>query len=237
VIEDISEQKRREGMRQRFLDAVRSSLRAPIATISESLENVVASCKFKESEQKSRVDLQRAGRSARQCILLIDVLLDAQSAQTGSIQIETKKVSVAHVVEESVELVRTIADRKGVGLELETVEKDVVCDPFKLTQTIVNLLSNAIKFSSEGNKIYIAVKEIDKFVEISVTDEGPGISDEYRNQIFEPFVQVPGEKAKEGTGLGLAICKQIIDAHGGEIGVKPTERGGSGSTFWFKIPH
>ncbi|MBA3855924.1 MAG: hypothetical protein C0507_03345 [Cyanobacteria bacterium PR.3.49] len=247
VIQDISEQKHREGMRQRFLDAVRSSLRAPIASISESLQNVVASSQFQDSEQKSRIDLQRAERSARQCILLIDVLLDAQSAQTGSIQIETKRVSIAHVVEESVELVRTIADKKGVGLELEVIEKEVLCDPFKLTQTIVNFLSNAIKFSSKGDKIYVAIKEIDRAVEVSVTDEGPGISEEYRTQIFKPFVQVPGEKAKEGTGLGLAICKQIVDAHGGEIGVKPNDRGGNsnsdgassrgtGSTFWFKIP-
>lgn len=237
VVQDISEQKNREGLRQRFLDAVRSSLRAPIAAICESLQNVVTSSKFQEKEQKSRLDLLRAGRSARQCILLIDVLLDAQSAQTGSIQIETKRVSIAHVVEESVELVRMISDRKGVAIELDLIDKEVVCDPFKLTQTIVNFLSNAIKFSSEGNKIYVAIKEIDKMIEISVTDEGPGIPEEYRKQIFKPFVQVPGEKAKEGTGLGLAICKQIVDAHGGEIGVKPTERSGSGSTFWFKIPN
>lgn len=257
VIQDISEQKRREGMRQRFLDAVRASLRTPIASIVESLQKVITSSALDKSEenvQKVRADLQRAGRSARQCILLIDVLLDAQSAETGSIKIEPVSVSIGQIVDDAVELVKTIAEKKAVVFERELVSTVVMCDAFKLTQTTVNFLSNAIKFSPEGGKITVAIEETEDFLEVSVTDEGPGISEEYRVKIFEPFVQVPGEKAKEGTGLGLAICKQIVQGHHGEIGVRSSALGSAdgadradgtdtagatgrtGSTFWYKIP-
>lgn len=236
VIQDISEQKESEGLRQRFLDAVRSSLRAPIVWIADEIQSVIGSKNISEKEEKSRNDLKRAARSARQCILLIDVLLDAQSAETGSIKIERKKISISQVVEESVELVRNIAEKRGVSLELSLIAHEMLCDPFKLTQTVVNFLSNAIKFSPQGGKIFVVIEERGKWLEVSVTDEGPGILPEYREQIFKPFMQVPGEKAKEGTGLGLAICKQIVDAHGGEIGVRPTSRAGTGSCFWFSLP-
>ena len=168
--------------------------------------------------------------------LLIDVLLDTQSAETGTIKIEPKSVSIAQVVEESVELVKTIAEKKGLQIECHLLQETVNCDPFKLMQTTVNFLSNAIKFSPEGGKIVVSIEASTDFVEVCVTDEGPGISEEYRDKIFKPFVQVPGEKAKEGTGLGLAICKQIVEGHRGAIGVSPSSRGNSGSTFWYKIP-
>jgi PAS domain S-box-containing protein len=235
VVQDITEKKRREGLRQRFLDAVRSSLRAPIASIADALQQVTNSDKIAESEGKARNDLVRANRSARQCILLIDVLLDAQSAESGTIKIEPSSVSFGQVVNDSIELVKNIADKKGVEIVRELKELEIVCDSFKVTQTIVNFLSNAIKFSPEGGKIFVAIEDKGDAVEVSVTDEGPGIAQEYREKIFKPFVQVPGEKAKEGTGLGLAICKQIIEGHRGEIGVRQSSRGATGSTFWFRL--
>lgn len=236
VIQDISEQKRKEGLRQRFLDAVRSSLRTPMAGIVESIQQVIASDKIAPSEEKVRGDLQRASRSARQCILLIDVLLDAQSAEKGTIKIEPERISIGQVVSESIELVRNIAEKNKIKLESNLIDTVVSCDPFKLTQTTINFLSNAIKFSPAGGTIYITVSQTEDAIEVSVTDEGPGISEEFRDKVFKPFVQVPGEKAKEGTGLGLAICKQIVDGHGGRIGVKPSDRSARGSTFWYRIP-
>lgn len=235
VVQDITAQKRKEGLRERFLDAVRSSLRAPISSIADALQQVTNSDKIADNEQKVRNDLVRANRSARQCILLIDVLLDAQSAETGTIKIEPKTVIIGQVVDDSVELVKNIADKKEVEIVRELLQQEIVCDSFKVTQTIVNFLSNAIKFSPQGGKIYVAIVDKGEVVEVSVTDEGTGIAEEYRDKIFKPFVQVPGEKAKEGTGLGLAICKQIIDGHRGQIGVRQSSRGATGSTFWFTL--
>lgn len=235
VVQDITAQKRKEGLRERFLDAVRSSLRAPISSIADALQQVTNSDKIADNEQKVRNDLVRANRSARQCILLIDVLLDAQSAETGTIKIEPKTVIIGQVVDDSVELVKNIAEKKEVEIVRELLQQEIVCDSFKVTQTIVNFLSNAIKFSPQGGKIYVAIVDKGEVVEVSVTDEGTGIAEEYRDKIFKPFVQVPGEKAKEGTGLGLAICKQIIDGHRGQIGVRQSSRGATGSTFWFTL--
>lgn len=235
VVQDITAQKRKEGLRERFLDAVRSSLRAPISSIADALQQVTNSDKIADNEQKVRNDLVRANRSARQCILLIDVLLDAQSAETGTIKIEPKTVIIGQVVDDSVELVKNIADKKEVEIVRELLQQEIVCDSFKVTQTIANFLSNAIKFSPQGGKIYVAIVDKGEVVEVSVTDEGTGIAEEYRDKIFKPFVQVPGEKAKEGTGLGLAICKQIIDGHRGQIGVRQSSRGATGSTFWFTL--
>ncbi len=142
-------------------------------------------------------------------------------------------------------------------IERKIVPTVVLCDAFKLTQTTVNFLSNAIKFSPQGAKITVAIEETEDSLEVSVTDEGQGSPKSIERKFSEPFVQVPGEKAKEGTGLGLAICKQIVQGHRGSIGVRPASHsdGGSadvtvstdstlstdsavstGSTFWYKIP-
>jgi signal transduction histidine kinase len=119
-------------------------------------------------------------------------------------------------------------------------------DKFRIEQVITNLLSNAIKFSNEDQSIKIATKlrkkkqvspdEVEMYAEVSVIDNGVGISDKELTMVFNKYEMTEAGKnaALKGTGLGLAICKEIIDLHQGEIWVE--SKLGEGSTFYFTLP-
>ncbi|HEX9250936.1 MAG TPA: HAMP domain-containing sensor histidine kinase, partial [Ignavibacteriaceae bacterium] len=98
---------------------------------------------------------------------------------------------------------------------------------------VVNLLSNAIRYSSKKGTISIEATQENQFIRISVKDDGPGISVQEQNRIFEKYVKSKTEPAK-GTGLGLAIAKEFVEVQGGIIGVK--SKPGEGSTFYFTLP-
>ena len=116
------------------------------------------------------------------------------------------------------------------------------CDPLRIEQVLANLVGNAVKFTRTGGVIEIATRArvvpehawVRRWVEVSVSDDGPGIAPEHRERVFEPYVQIgPGRRAG-GIGLGLAICRRIVEAHGGEI--RLGERDGGGCRFSFTLP-
>jgi two-component system sensor histidine kinase GlrK len=109
-------------------------------------------------------------------------------------------------------------------------------DAERILQTLRNLIGNAIKFTPEGGQVTVSARPIDKAVEVSVSDTGPGIPKENLTAIFEKFRQgtVKGPLQIKGTGLGLAMAKQIITSHGGKIWAESEQ--GFGSTFIFVLP-
>jgi len=109
-------------------------------------------------------------------------------------------------------------------------------DQDKLIRVITNLVDNAIKFSPQGGHVVISAEAgASKFLNITVSDSGPGVPQDYREKIFERFVQVPGKHIqRRGTGLGLAFCRLTVEAHGGRIWVDSNPNGGS--IFTFSMP-
>ena len=96
-----------------------------------------------------------------------------------------------------------------------------------------NLISNAIRHTPEGGRVSIHVLRSSGSARFEVTDTGEGIAPEYHKRVFEKFFRVPGTAAG-GAGLGLSISREIVEAHGGEIGLE--SRPGHGSIFWFTVP-
>lgn len=109
----------------------------------------------------------------------------------------------------------------------------VRADRERMHLVLSNLLSNAVRHTPAGGCIELRAKPVDESVRFEVADTGSGIPSEYRWRVFEKFFRVPG-RCSPGTGLGLSICKEIVEAHGGEIGVDETL--GGGATFWFTLP-
>jgi signal transduction histidine kinase len=117
---------------------------------------------------------------------------------------------------------------------------DVAAEPLvawldhdRILQVLSNLIGNAIKFTPEGGRITLAARKLDRAVEVSVKDNGPGIAEEDQRKLFEKFSQL-ALGSRSGIGLGLFIAKWIVEGHGGRIGV--TSEVGKGSTFSFVLP-
>jgi signal transduction histidine kinase len=170
-------------------------------------------------------------------ISLISELLDIEKMEAGRMEMEFDTVPVAYVLENSVQAVRGFAVSRDVNLEMPSTDAEFYADGDRLTQVMVNLLSNAVKFSPRGGVVKVTVNQAPNYVELRVSDQGPGIPRGQRHDLFERFKQVRGIRLsgqQRGTGLGLAISKLIVEQHGGAIGFETEE--GRGSTFWFRIP-
>ena len=140
-------------------------------------------------------------------------------------------MEVRALVDQVIQANQSIAADHGVSVRLDDTAADgvVFADPDRLAQVITNLLSNAIKFSPRNAEVTITIENRENMIRISVRDHGPGIPDDYKDRIFEKFVQVDAtdHREKGGTGLGLSIARQIVYQLGGKIGFEPAPNGGT----------
>lgn len=148
------------------------------------------------------------------------------------------------LVTDAIEIMRPLLDKKKINLQWnpeagndQNIKEKILCmDLEKIGQVVNNLLSNAFKFVPVNGTIIIEVCQPDtQILELSVTDDGPGIPQEKQKFLFAKYAQLSTGQKVKGTGLGLAVSKLIIDSHQGTIGYRPG-RGGKGSTFYFRLP-
>jgi signal transduction histidine kinase len=139
------------------------------------------------------------------------------------------------MVLEGLEPYRSAARDQGVTLGVDVPENlpNVWADPTRIAHVFANLLSNALKYTPPGGSISISARAGEEAVRFQVSDTGIGIPDRYLPRIFEQFFRVPDQGPGTGAGLGLAIVKEIVEAHGGTVGVESRE--GAGSTFLFSL--
>jgi signal transduction histidine kinase len=146
-------------------------------------------------------------------------------------------VDLAPLCSEVYDEYRPLAASRGLELSVSAEPGSTVLgDSRRLTQVIGNLVSNSLKFTPAGGRVAIELSSADDSVNLAVQDTGRGIPEEVQGRLFTKYERVGGSVAArvEGTGLGLVIVKEIVEAHGGSVGVRSRE--GEGSTFWFKLP-
>lgn len=230
--------------RMTFLRTMSHELRTPLTAILGLLD-----LQDKRADGPSRVhpvtveEAQVMRRSAENLLHLINDLLDYSRMEEGHLQLDALDFSPSRVAADVVELNRALASGRGLSLELELDEtaRDLwlTGDASRLQQVLVNLVGNAIKFTTTGG-VVVRLTVVEDSTErvtlrVEVEDTGVGISEHDRGRLFQPFTQVDGSarRAREGTGLGLAISREIVEAMGGQIGVRSTP--GTGSVFWFEV--
>jgi signal transduction histidine kinase len=163
---------------------------------------------------------------------LIDQLLDVAKLERGSLELKRAPCDVARLVDDAVSMFQTRAARSSIQLDTKVdCEGAAELDREHVLQVLSNLLANALKFTPTGGAITLAVRRDGRRVRFAVADSGPGIPAENVPKLFDRYW---GRSAERGSlGLGLYICKQIVTAHGGEIGVETAP--GAGTTFWFVV--
>ncbi|MCH8531041.1 MAG: PAS domain-containing protein [Saccharospirillum sp.] len=237
LIEDISERKRVERMKNEFISTVSHELRTPLTSISGALSLIASGVSGELPDTVMKV-LDIAQRNSQRLGLLINDLLDMEKLVAGKMELNMAVQPVLDIVRTALADNQAYADRFAVTLELIEPRQNpgVNVDAGRLEQVLANLLSNAAKFSPEGEAVQTEVRVEKDQVKVTVKDRGPGIAASFRPRLFEKFSQADASdrRSKSGTGLGLAISKELIEQMGGSIGVYSVE--GQGAEFYIELP-
>jgi PAS domain S-box-containing protein len=221
-------------MKDDVVATVSHELRTPITSIRGFIELLLdASTDLTESQMRM---LQTIDRNAEQLQRVAEDLLADPGAGRG-LRIAFTELDLKHLADESVHAMQTSASVAGITLSLEPGDEvPIFGDPTRLHQLLGNLLSNAIKFSPRGGRVHVIVDSIDAYARVQVLDEGPGIPEGERDQLFERFYRLASstEMGVPGTGLGLAIAKSVAEAHEGFLDIVDTP--GWSTTFRVFLP-
>lgn len=186
---------------------------------------------------EARVHVEMIADSGRRLTRLVDDLLQLSSLKHGKFELRREPVALAPLVQQVMVLSRPAVHGRPVTLSNKVSDAlpPVFADRERLLQVLHNLVGNAAKFTESGSITVSAALQGPK-VRITVVDTGGGIPEEKLGRIFDAFEQAEGDMTRrhEGAGLGLAIARELVERHGGEIGVQSTP--GSGSLFWFTLP-
>jgi len=234
LVQDVTNIRRLEKVRQDFIANISHELRTPIASckaIVETLQNGAV------NDKKIAEDfLQRLQVETDKLAQMVNELGELSRIESGELALRLEPVDIAAVITRVTERLRTQADRARLRVDID-IPGDlprVVGDSNRIEQVLVNLVHNAIKFTPQNGKITVSAAVSDGMVLVSVRDTGMGIPEDDLPHIFERFYKVDKARSGGGTGLGLAIAKHIVQAHGGDIRVESVLD--KGSTFMFTLP-
>jgi len=235
VAHDVSDRKRVEQLKQDFVAMISHELRTPLTALQAMLALLQAGA-YGEITPSGTQRLKSAKTGVNRLIMLITDLLDMEKLEAGKLSMTYRDVDLSEVLDSSVDTIEGFAEEHDITVKITKKAITVLADSDRLIQVMVNLLSNAIKYSEDDGTVEVNVEEDAEECEVQIVDHGAGIPPGFEDKIFQRYEQAPSPDGKRrvGTGLGLPICKAIVDQHGGTIGVRQTE--GGGSTFWFRIP-
>ncbi len=234
LLDDTSEARRVDAVRRDFVANVSHELKTPVGAMS-LLAEAIQDCgddpeAVRRFAGRMRVESERLSR-------LIQELIDLSRLQ-GAEPMRTEPVLVRTFIEEAVDRSRLAAAAKGMELVVAVADPDLVVhgDPAQLCTALTNLIDNAIAYSPPDTRVGVTARRRGSDVEVSVTDQGIGISPEDQDRVFERFYRVDPARSREtgGTGLGLAIVKHIAGNHRGRVDVWSSV--GTGSTFTVTLP-
>jgi two-component system, NtrC family, sensor histidine kinase KinB len=222
VLQDVTRLMRFDELKNDLVATVAHELRTPLTSLRMAVHLCLEEAAGPLTEKQAEL-LHAAREDCERLQTIVDDLLDLSRMQSGRVEVSPVSLSPKALVEAAA------ADTKAIVTVVEPI-LPVLADPERISLVLHNLLQNAARYSEH---VELRVEPIGPRVRFSVTDRGPGVPAEYRERIFDKFFRIPGAKG-EGIGLGLYISREIVQAHGGEIGVEDAP--GGGSRFWFSLP-
>ncbi|MBA2286887.1 MAG: PAS domain S-box protein [Ktedonobacteraceae bacterium] len=235
----------RESNRQmeEFLGMVSHELRTPLTSIKGNTQLAVRQLKNSLQTFERILGLyEGAERQTRRLGRLVDDLLDVSRSQAGLLEMQFAPYDIKTVLREAIEEQQQAWPERAIALDVpEGPIAPISMDADRVKQVITNYLTNAFKYSDAQQPVRVSLKPGEEQIRVSVQDEGPGLSSEEHEHIWERFYRVPevavrhtDHSSNAGLGLGLHISKAIIEQHHGQVGV--LSHPGEGSSFWFTLP-
>jgi len=239
-----------DQVKSRFFANISHEFRTPLTLIMGPLEQMINTCSQDEKEKKRKLILML--RNAQRLLRLINQLLELSKLDSGKLTLSTEKTDMISFLKGITDSFRLLAQRNEQDLIFQTAPENVAgkddyfiyIDPRKMEDVMSNFLANALKFTPPGGQIQVVLKRTphsdetfpEGFMEIIVSDTGPGIPQEQLIHIFDRFYQAnPAyEYHKKGTGIGLALSKELVELHQGTITARSKE--GEGSSFIIRLP-
>ena len=234
-----------------FLGIASHELRTPLTTIKGNLQLARMHLAKYRREAAGEAEalpgtlaeiqtmLERAERQVNVQNRMVSDLLNLSRIQADQLDLRLSPCDLVALVKDTVEDQRSAAPTRTIALELAAAESLLVlADAERIEQVISNYLTNALKYAPEERPIVVRLERAGPLARVAVCDEGPGLTPAEQEQVWEPYVRVPGITRQRGfslgLGLGLYICQAIVEQHQGQVGV--TSAKGRGSTFWFTLP-
>ena len=231
-----SQAERANRLKEEFLATLSHELRTPLNAIL-GWTNILQLGKLQGEELRDGLDIIE--RNARVQAQIIQDMLDMSRIISGEVHLDLQRIELPAVLNKSVETLRAMAEAKGVRLQatMDSFAGAIDGDPNRLQQVFSNLFHNAIKFTPKGGKVQVGLKRLKSHVLVSVIDTGEGIAPDFLPRVFDRFQQGDPSTTRRhrGLGLGLSIVKQLVELHGGNVGVS-SDGLGQGSTFTVHLP-
>ena len=239
LIDDIGEAQRVNAMRRDFIANVSHELKTPVAAIGLLAEAMLEGADEPETVKQFAGSLVHESKRLGELSRDIIHLSQAQSALRPE---DREPINLRKLIKSEVKAHQNLAEQQQVDLviteSLATAKQEATMLGRKsaLGTAVANVLSNAIRYSPPGGRVGVGLRINTGKLEVSVTDQGPGIPPEYQQRVFERFFRIDSSRTRDsgGTGLGLSIARHTMRAHGGEIELWSKE--GVGSTFTLFFP-
>lgn len=235
LLRDVTDEVRLSRQKELLLETIAHDLKTPLIACNYTVEALL----FEAEKQKNKDGemLEEIRESIEDVLTMVKQLLEFSRYDDGVEVLSFENVDLAPAIKESIDVVRPLAQHHDVELvnALNGTNIAVRADRTAIVHLVSNLCTNAVKISPANTKVIVSAKVDKNFVNVSVTDQGPGLTEEDREKIFRRFVKGDRTRASYGSsGLGLYLCNEIVRLLGGEIVVE-TELG-KGSSFIVKLP-
>jgi len=234
VLQDITRLRRFDELKDDLVATVAHEFRTPLTSLRMAIHLLAEQTVGPLNEKQ--LDLVGAARDECERLQgIVDDLLDLARIRSGRLELHPREISTELMLEQARQATREGSEQLHVPVDIEVQPgaEVVMADPDRIDLALNNLLTNAVRHGPPGRPVRVRARHVDGGIRIEVQDDGLGIAPEYQPRLFEKFYRVPGS-APGGAGLGLSIVRDVVEAHGGRVGVQSTP--GAGATFWIELP-
>lgn len=220
-----------QRMRQKFIDSVQVQLKAPLAAIMMHIELTLEGVHGNLNEQGKR-RAETILKDIHEMLAAIESILEVNKLQSGTFALDVAPNNIMALLQQALMAMLYEIREKELVLEINGPELAVMVDEEKLMTVVMTLFANAVRFSPQGSKVRVQVIDAGNKARVEIIDRGPGMTEDQKDALFDPLRQ-PTVTGEGGAGTILA-ARQIVEKHGGNMGVISHQ--GAGSNFWFELP-